>query len=120
MKATLRQIIEGNAGLQLMLGSKLPVKASYAVSKLARACASELDDFNKQREKLFTDAGCTVVGQEYAHSEGKEKIAAIIKEVEQLKDVEVEINALPLDLEQFGSGELPGAAFFGLDWAMKT
>lgn len=129
LKATLKQIMEGNAALGLLLGAKLPVKASYAVSKLAKACSSELEDYNKKRTQLFQDAGCvlTTTGenpdgtpkQEYTHTDGKEKIDAVVKEIEDLIDAEVEINALALDIDQFGSADVQGAAFFGLDWAMK-
>lgn len=129
MKATLKQINEGSGALNLLMGAKLPVKAAYAVSKLAKLCQNEMEHFGKQREKHFEDAGCKieVTGKdkegnetkEYVHPDGKEKIDAVVKEVEEMMDAEVEISALPLDLEQFKDVELPGAAFFGLDWAMK-
>lgn len=133
MKATLKQVLESTPAIQLLMGAKLPVKASYAVSKLAKACQIEIEDYNKTREKLFEDAGCKqqANGQknpdgtdimEYVHPEDdadKSKVKAVVDKVEELQGAEVTLNALPLDLEQFGNVEVPGAAFFGLGWAMK-
>lgn len=139
MKTTLKQIIDSAGAIQLLMGAKLPVKASYAVSKLAKACQSEMEDYNKTREKLFEDAGCTQMPakdakgnvqkntdgtemMEYVHPEDdaeKSKVKAVVAKVEELHGAEVSLNALPLDLEQFGNAEVPGAAFFGLEWAMK-
>jgi hypothetical protein len=130
IKTTLKQMMESNGALSLLLNAKLPVKASYSVSKLAKACANELTDYDKKRTKMFEDAGCvlTVVGKndddsekkEYKHPDGQEKVDAVVKEIEDLIDVEVEINALPLDLDQFKDAEVSGSAFYGLDWAMKA
>lgn len=129
LNTTLKQIMDANAALSILLGAKLPVKASYSVSKLAKACASEMEDYNKKREKMFGDAGCVLVTtgknddgsekKEYQHPDDKAKLDAVVKEIEELQGVEVEINALALDLDQFGSADVQGAAFYGLDWAMK-
>lgn len=118
IKTTPKKIGEANAAITALLGAKLPVKAAYAVSKLGKACQAEMEDFSKAREKIFTDAGCTVRDNKYHHDE-KEKLDAAIKLADELSDAEVEIAALPLDIEQFGNAELPGHAFLGLDWAMK-
>lgn len=122
IKTTPKQILEGMAGLDALLKGTLPIKAKYAVSKLTRACQSELEDFNKARDQLFKDAGCTQGEKDgvkqWVHAE-PEKLEAAKKQVEELLAAEVEINALPLDIETFGDGDISGPAFLGLDWAMK-
>lgn len=123
LKATLKQIAESTGSINLLMqGKKVPPKAAYAVSKLAKACANEMEHYGEQRKKVFDEAGCTVDTEKsvYVHADGQEKVDAVAKEAEQLLDAEVEINALALDLEQFGDkAELDAAAFFGLEWAMK-
>lgn len=117
--------------LRVLGAAKLPAKAAYSVSKLAKACDNQLRDFHTEREKIFTAAGCTkeVVPEKKAqdgspmmkwvHPDPGE-LAAAIKETDALADVDVELaGVLPLDIEQFGNAELPGHAFYGLDWAMK-
>lgn len=123
IKATPKKITEGLAALNLMMSPsvKLPAKAAYGLGKLAKACNAEMKDYGEARNKVFEQHGCTLKGpegkQEWTH-EDPEKLKAAIAEADQLADVEVELNAIPLDLEQFGNAEVPGA-FFGLDWAMK-
>jgi hypothetical protein len=119
LKTTPRKITEGMAGLDALLKAKLPVKAKYAVARLARACQDELEQFGKVREKVFKEAGCAAGEKSWTH-EDPDRLAHAVKEVEEMMDAECEINALPLDLDQFGDGEVEGPAFLGLDWAMKA
>ena len=118
INATLKQLAASSVGIQSLLAAKLPVKAKYAVSKLAGAIDRELETFNAARTKIFDDAGCTVVDKAYSHTH-KELLANAIKDAEELALTEVEINALPLDIEQFGNADIEGPAFYALDWAMK-
>lgn len=130
IKTTPKQIGESQMAVIALLNSRLPVKAAYSVSKLARACDVEMQQYNMAREKIFMGAGCTVITTEevikgekktisnYTHVDS-EQLAQCIKDGDELATTPVEINALPLDLEQFGEAELPGSAFYGLEWAMK-
>lgn len=120
---TIKELREAQPCITMLLNARLPVKAAYAVSKLARACNPELEQFGKAAEKIFTEAGCTLTGdgdkKEWTHKD-KAILEKAIADVDELMTVAVELNALPLDLEQFGTAELPGAAFLMLDWAMKA
>lgn len=118
IKTTLKNVMEASIGLDSLLKAKLPVKAKYAVSKLAEACQTELERYQKTRDKMFEDAGCTKNDKEWLHDDPAVIKATAAAAIE-LISAEVEVGALPLDLEQFGDGEIEGPAFFGLDWAMK-
>jgi hypothetical protein len=128
IKCTLKQLGEGQLALHSLLKEKLPLKAKYAISKLARACDSELEHFNQERAKLFTEAGCTVrlIGRDKEGNEKREWVHTdpdVVARVAKLIDdelvlTEVEINAMPLDLELFGNGETEGH-FYALEWAIK-
>lgn len=130
MNTTIKQIAEATAAINVLMGAKLPVKAAYAVSKLAKLCSNEMEHFGKQRDKVFEDRGCTITEtenkdangepiKEWSHPDGKEAMAAVLKEIDEMMQSAVEISAVPLDIEQFGDADVPGGAFFGLDWAMK-
>lgn len=128
IKTTLKNVMQAMPCIDLLMAAKLPVKAAYAVGKLGRACAPEAEAFNRERDKIFAEAGCTIEDKgadahgnerrQWVHSE-PEKLAVALKQADELLTQEVELNALPLDLEQFGNADVPGAAFFGLGWAMK-
>lgn len=117
LKVTVRNMLQSQGSVQALVRSRLPAKAAYAVSKLAAACEHEAKHFEKERLKVFTDAGCTLVENKWTHAD-KAVYDASIKRVEEMADAEVELNALPLALEQFGSAEVPGGVFIGLEWAM--
>ena len=119
ISTTLKTIVDSQASIQLLLDAKIPVKAAYAVSKLARACASEMEHYGEQRRKAFEAAGCVVKDNKWVHPDGEEALKEAVKTADELLDAKVELNALPLDLDQFGNGDIVGAAFFNLEWAMK-
>lgn len=135
INCTNRQITLAVAAINTLCEAKLPAKAAYSVSKLTDACQTESKAHNIKREKIFSDAGCTVETKvvKSVDKDGKaqeqqvgiwihadaEILAKAAKDAEELAETPVEINALPLDIDQFGAAELPGNAFTGLDWAMK-
>ena len=133
IKTSPKQIAICMGSLEALMGAKLPVKATYAVGKLARACHAAMETYNKDRQKEFEDAGCKTVikgknpdgsdREVYEHpedDEAKTKLKAVQKKTEEMAEVEIEVNALPLDLAQFGDVDLPGNALYGLDWAVKA
>lgn len=119
IRTTIRKVIEGATGLDPLLKAKLPVKAKYSVSRLASACQAEIERYHKEREKIFTEAGCVAGEKVYTHDD-PEVLKKATAEADELLGAEVEISALPLDLEQFKDAEIEGPAFFGLEWAMKA
>lgn len=120
IKTTLKQIADAMPAINALLAcSKLPVKASYAVGKLAAACESEMVAYNKARNQAFLDAGCGVADDKYTHPDGAAALTAAAAKADELLDAEAELSALPLDIAQFGSAEVPGNSFFNLEWAMK-
>jgi hypothetical protein len=130
MDVTIKQIRDALPALQQLMSAKLPAKAAYAVSKLATTCQKEANHYNAMRTKCFEDAGCKIEGDEWIHPDDprendkpmkeKPKRDEVVKHTEEMLDTTVSINVLPLDLEQFKDAEIPGGAFFSLDWAMKT
>lgn len=115
LKSVIQSVPAVNA---LLAAPKLPAKASYAVSKLADACAREMQEYDKARAKVFVDAGCTIEENAYVHPD-PEVMKKCAADIEGLLGIDVTLNANPMDIDQFGNCEVPGNAFAGLDWAMK-
>jgi hypothetical protein len=118
IKTTLMAIEKALPALTAQATAKLPVKAAYGLAKLRDACTKEMERYLEQRDKLFKDANCVIKDDKWTHPDSA-LYASLVKQSEELASVEVEINALPLDLEQYGNAELPGNSFFMLEWALK-
>lgn len=118
IKTTFKTVDASKQSLQALFSTKLPVKAAYAVGKLAQACDGAMAEYAEKRGKIFETAGCVAKDGKWVHIE-QGVIDACVKEADELSEAEVELNALPLDIEQFGSVEVPGYVFVHLDWAVK-
>jgi hypothetical protein len=145
IKTTLKQVIEAQGAINSLMSVKhLPSKVSYAVGKLAKACKSELEHYEEKRKEIFIKHGCVLSAvidpttskavlvqgqpvQEWKHpedDEAKTKLLAAVMEGTELIDADTEIHALHLYLDKFVDKDgkdldIPGDAFFGLDWAVK-
>lgn len=122
LTATFAQIIEARIGLEPLMAAKLPVKAKYAVGKLAHACDMAIREFQAASARICRDRGCTIEKDgdrsRFVHDD-PEVLDAAQREVDELRQCETGLNALPLDLEQFKDADIEGPAFYGLEWAMK-
>lgn len=136
IKTTNREIQQSTGCINVLLVAKLPAKATYSVSKLAGACMAEQKTFSEATKKVFEEAGCKIVTKKVKvadkdtggtkevdssvwHHDDAAVLASTVATVEEMADAEVEINALPLNIDQFGNAELPGNTFIGLDWAIQ-
>lgn len=119
MKATITQIQQAIPCIQMLMNAKLPAKAAYAVSKLGKACDAEFTEYQQARTKIFEGGGCVIKDNAYVNDDA-EKLAVCVAEANAVAGLEVELNALPLDLDHFGNAEIPGSAFYGLEFAMKA
>lgn len=137
--ATLKQLQAGRVGIGELLKAQLPMKAKYAVGRLADRVQEELEKFDKARDRHFRAAGCTTqkvvmpnpkAGQEnerdtieveqYVHPEGEAKLKELNQQVEDMMGATVSLPCHPLDIEQFGNATISGPAFLGLTgWAFK-
>ena len=116
---TLRQISKGMANLQQLVPCRVPIKAAYAISKLINACNAEITEFSKVRDGLYREGGCTIADSRWIH-EDPAILAKLQADVEEMLDsTAVQLNALHLDIAQFGNCELPAGAFIDLEWALK-
>jgi hypothetical protein len=127
MKTTAAALQFAAPALGELMSIKLPAKFAYAVSKLAHAVDAELKQIAEAREKIFKDAGCTVVTETVDEKEinrwdheDKEVLEKAAKEAFELNDVEVELNVLPLDLDQLGDRDVEPRIFYPLDFAIKS
>ena len=109
----LKSIIEG---LNEIAGEKLPVKVSWAFNKVAKKIVKEYQTFEETRMKLAMslcekDDKGVVVTEKKPDESGKlvdqfkfsdEKRTQFNKEFNELCNIDLELNAYPVKLSQFG------------------
>ena len=141
MKCTVQQIQQAIPAFNELAGRKdIPAKPAYSVAKLIKAATNELKDFDEERTKIFTDAGCAledikdekgevVTGQDgkpqqkYAHAD-QAVLDGCVKKAGEMAEAEVEINALAINLDQFVTAKgdelcIEPWVLLSLDWAIK-
>ncbi len=105
MNLKLKDIISPmfNEGLRTLSGAKLPEKTSYRVAKLLNKINKEQEIFNSLRNekiKLYADKdkdGHPLEDSSKNITVSAENIDAFTKEMDELIEVEVPIQAIPVD-----------------------
>ncbi len=106
MKLTLAELKALEIPLTNFLKEKLPLKASYRLSKVLKQISSELGDLEQERQKLIrqygevdTEAGEISIKEEAKLNQFRLEFSELLKE-------EVELNFEPIALDDLGSVEL--------------
>ena len=122
MKVTNKQLLESVDALRVLNGQKLPVKISFKVAKNSRAINESLKDYTETLKKLQ---------EEHAEKDEHEKPKVeenrfvmkdqevFNKAYEELLDIENEIPAKPIKLDDLGSIELPPSVLMALEWLVQ-
>lgn len=100
IKAKTSDILKVSAALTKLSGRPLPIKTSYSISKALTAVNSEIKIYDKERIKLLEKHGTLNEDKTEYIFDTPEKEQAFYKELEELLDVEVEINAHPVKLTE--------------------
>lgn len=94
---TLRQIVKSAPVLQKLTAYELSVAQLYRASKLVRAVNEELAIYDAGRRELI-ERHCEKDGDKLKYKDGTGE--AFNRELQELLDVEVELNAKPLVLTE--------------------
>jgi hypothetical protein len=102
MKVTLAEIKALEIPLTAFLKEKLPLKASYRLSKVLKQISSELADLESERQKLIREYGdVDETNNEIAIKDEAKLIQFRIEFTELLKE-EIELNYDPISLSELG------------------
>lgn len=103
MKLTLRAAFDVAAGIQRL--PKLPIKASYRLSRIADYLKPEFREFEKQRTEIYKELGTlTEDGKKYVVAADKQEEVA--KRLNELLDVEVTVTSEPVSLADMGDVQI--------------
>jgi hypothetical protein len=111
MKIKLGEIINTKESLQNLLNTKLPIKTSFILNKLALSLNPELENYEKRRVELVKEHGEEIT-KEDGTTEFKvkqENIELFVEELSKLHAVEIEVDFTKLSIEDFGKVEIEPA-----------
>jgi lipoate-protein ligase A len=111
MKITLGQIINSKEALQNLLNTKLPIKTSFVLNKLALALNPELENYEKRRVELVKEYGEEIT-KEDGTTEFKvkqENLELFVEDLAKLHAVEIDLDFTKLKIEDFGNVEIEAA-----------
>lgn len=98
MKLTNRRILNDANFLTALMQRQFPVRVSYAISKNISKLESELNLYNKERQKIIDKyckkdkEGKLVIDENNQYSIKDEYINICTKELDELLDIEVDVN----------------------------
>ncbi len=122
VKVSLGELKDIGEGMGELANTKLPVKTSYAISKINKQIVAEFQEFDKERVKILDayskkgeDGKPVIENNNYVI----EDMEAFTKEFNELCAIEVEINAEPISIEQLGDIEISFLTLAKIDKFIK-
>lgn len=110
MKLTNRKILNDANFLTALIQRQFPVKVSYAISKNVSKIESELNIYNKEREKIIDKyckrdkEGNLLIDENNNYSIEDENIDICNKELNELLDIEIDVNIHKFKLDDLMCG----------------
>lgn len=124
IKVTLGQLVTADQALGRLTAERLPIKVSYALGKLAKAIAAEVECFHKERNAAVTMFGAErpTTEPEKANGHGgtimavlPEHHAAFVARVNELAALSVELPGEPISLAALGEIQISTADLLALE-----
>lgn len=118
---TLEQLVNSTEGLRELSQKTLKARPAYAVAKILKAAEAEMTGFNDTRMNLIKKYGEKKEDGELNTDENgnvhitPESLADFNKELQELLDTQVEINANKIRIEDIGDVEFTPAEMAQLD-----
>lgn len=110
----LLKLVSAVPSIQALANTKLPVKTSYRVGKIINALQPELEDYEKQRQKLIQQYGkLSEDGTQYLF-EG-ENAVKFQEKINEILDEDLTLIFPKLSLEDLGNIEIEPAHLAALD-----
>jgi hypothetical protein len=118
---TLEQLINSTDGLKGLSQKQLKARSAYAVSKILKAADAEMNTFNETRMELIKKYGeKDETGELKSDEQGNvhiidEMLSTFNKELQELLNTTVDINANKIKIEDIGDVEFTPAEMAQLD-----
>lgn len=118
----LSEIINSQQSLNVLLGTSLPVKIAYQLSKLVNKIQPDLKIYDEQRMKLVKELGEQTDAEKDLWTIKPENMVKYTEEMAKLLDVEVDINLFAdkpfekIKIEDLGDINVEAKDLVSLDW----
>lgn len=106
MKVKLLDIMLTKDALQNLLNTKLPIKTSYKLNKLAIALNVEYEAYEKQRVELVKEYGEEKEDGSVAIPPDSPKMKEFLEKIAELQNIEVSLDFEKLKVEELGDIEI--------------
>lgn len=95
----MKDVVQAVPALQKLFEQDFPIKTSFAIGRLIRELNSELETYNQERSKLIYKYANKEENADGTFSFNEENAALFQKEVMELLETEIEINAEYISFE---------------------
>lgn len=114
MQIKLKQLIETTPAVRELLNQPLPAATAFRLSRVGKSIESELASYEEARKALCERCGkVSADGSRYDITDRE----TFDKEMSELQDAPVELNAEPLPLAALGNdARISPASLMALDW----
>lgn len=106
MRLKLREIVENETALNILMEIKFPQKVSFRLSRLKKILLPEIESFNERRIVLAKEYGKQVNETEDKWEIPKDNVPKFNKELNTLLDMEIDIPFEKIKLEELGNIEI--------------
>jgi hypothetical protein len=108
---TLAELTASKESWQKLLASDLPTKAAYWIGKKYKKVESEIVDYEKKHNDLVQKYGKPVEGKQGVIQVSPEGMGAFMKEIEELRSIEITLDIDPIKLADIEQAKLTGRDF---------
>lgn len=118
MKVTLGQLVGSSRALDDLMSQKLPASLSFRLARVGKRVKAEIETYAEQQGKLLEQHARPVEGEVGQFKfETDDERNAYNEQMKALLDTELEINAEPIPIKEFGDGfEISSLTLMALDW----
>jgi hypothetical protein len=109
------KLVNARQALILLMNTSLAAALSLRLARHGRAAGAELEEFDRQRDKLVKEFGETKDGQNYTFPDEKKR-EEYQRQMDALGEEEVELPGITLTVADLDGKEFPPMLFQILDW----
>jgi hypothetical protein len=121
MKLTFKQVVESASAFKELQAAKLPPRTSVDIYKLGKALDKEMEAYQALTRKLYDEHKVPKTNGQYDLTK-VEDFDAVLKDLTELLETEVEIKEYSIPIELFERFDIPISTnlLISLNWLIKV
>lgn len=118
MKIKLKQIVDSEESLAVLLETKIPVKTAYWLNRFVQKIQPELKNFSERRMELFKEFG-EEDKENNKWSIKPENSEKFVEEITKVLDIEVDVEIDKFKIEDLGDAQIESKHIINLNYLFK-